>query len=72
MIAEQTTEMRPLSLGQRLKYLLGWKWRVWTTIQYPVHCGLCGTLTKGNIITGFKMGCVPHEEESMTSKHGKD
>ena len=27
------------------------------TVQYPKQCKLCGTKTRGNIITGFYLPC---------------
>jgi len=32
-------------------------WKGETAVQYPKRCAICGTPTKGNRITGFRMGC---------------
>jgi len=44
--------MKPLSILQWIIFQLGG-----TAIQYPDKCGVCGTKTKGNIITGFYLPC---------------
>lgn len=49
---EEARTYRPMSFWQRLVERFGG-----TSVQYPVLCGLCGTPTRGNRFTGYRMGC---------------
>ncbi|KKN04697.1 hypothetical protein LCGC14_1094700 [marine sediment metagenome] len=51
-LSSDESSMCPVDIVQRILFLLGH-----TSVQYPVKCGLCGARTKGNIITGYLMGC---------------
>ena len=45
-------EMHAQSILQKLILVCGG-----ISVAYPVRCAICGKKTKGNIITGYRMGC---------------
>ncbi len=58
VLQKNDPELRSMDVVQRIigfiSNITGWPM---TTIEYPVRCGICGAKTKGNIITGYRMGC---------------
>ena len=45
--------MRSIDIVQHILF-----WLNQTSVQYPVKCGICRAKTKGNIIIGYRMGCL--------------
>lgn len=45
-------DRKPMSLLQWIIFQLGGM-----AVSYPIKCDICGTHTKGNIITGFYLSC---------------
>lgn len=52
-------EMQPIDIWEWLSFQFGGG-----MTQYPKRCGICGTPTRGNRFTGYKMGCNPHEAKA--------
>jgi len=47
------SQFRPMDIWQLIIFYCFYG----TAVQFPIYCTQCGVKTKGNRVTGYKMGC---------------